>query len=118
MSCETEVSISRRLKYASSGFLAAALLASLLIAVADSHAIGSSGSNYQSDTSFCNVGEISRRPDAPAETGADRCSDVQATGLNRIDAIIMGLLMISVLASFAGCVLITIHSDVTARHRR
>lgn len=42
----------------------------------------------------------------------------QATGLNRIDAIIMGLLMISVLASFAGCVLIAAHSDVTARHRR
>lgn len=42
----------------------------------------------------------------------------QATGLNRIDAIVMGLLMISVLASFAGCVLIAIHADVTARHRR
>ena len=118
MPCETEVSISRRLKYASSGFLAAALLASLLIAVADSHGIGSSGSNYQSDTSVCNVMETNRRPDARVESGTDWCSDVQATGLNRIDAIIMGLLMISVLASFAGCVLIAIHSDVTARHRR
>lgn len=35
----------------------------------------------------------------------------QATGLNRIDAIIMGLLTISVLASFAGCVLIATRSD-------
>ena len=118
MPCETEVSISRHLKYASSAFLAATLMASPLIAIADSHGIGSSGSNYQSDTSVCNAGEISRRPDAPAETGACRCSDVQATGLNRINAIIMGLLMISVLASFAGCVLIATHSDVTARHRR
>lgn len=35
----------------------------------------------------------------------------QATGLNRIDAIIMGLLTISVLASFAGCVPLAIRSD-------
>lgn len=73
MPCETEVSISRHLKYASSAFLAAALMASPLIAIADSHGIGSSGSNYQSDTNVCNVGEISRRQTPlrkPVPTGA------------------------------------------------
>lgn len=118
MPCETEVSISRHLKYASSGFLAAALMASPLIAVADSHGIDSRDSDYEVDASVCNVMETNRRPDARVESGTDWCSDVQATGLNRIDAIIMGLLMISVLASFADCVLIATHSDVTARHRR
>ena len=56
--------------------------------------------------------------DAQIEPGAGDWIGYQVIGLTRIDAIIMGLLMISVLASFAGCVLIAIHSDVTARHRR
>lgn len=52
--------------------------------------------------------------DTQIEPGAGDWIGYQATGLTRTDAIIMGLLVLCVLASFAGCVLLAIQSDATA----
>ena len=52
--------------------------------------------------------------DAQIEPGAGDWIGYQVTGLTRTDAIIMGLLVLCVLASFAGCVMLAIRSDTTS----
>lgn len=52
--------------------------------------------------------------DAQIEPGAGDWIGYQVTGLTRTDAIIMGLLVLCVLASFACCVMLAIRSDTTS----
>lgn len=52
--------------------------------------------------------------DTQIEPDAGNWIEYQVTGLTRTDAIIMGLLVLCVLASFVGCVLLAIRSDATA----
>ena len=52
--------------------------------------------------------------DAQIEPGAGDWIGYQVTGLTRTDAIIMGLLVLCVLTSFAGCVMLAIRSDTTS----
>lgn len=52
--------------------------------------------------------------DAQIEPDAGNWIRYQVTGLTRTDAIIMGLLVLCVLASFAGCVMLAIRSDTTS----
>jgi len=113
MPFETEVSISRHLIHATSGFLVAVLLMSPLIAVADSRGIDLSDSDDKSYGIAYNVAKISWHASADTESNIDRDNSYPSAGL-RTDAIIMGLLVCNVLASFAGCVLIAIRSDTTS----
>ena len=112
MPFETEVSISRHLIHATSGFLVAVLLMSPLIAVADSRGIDLSDSDDKSYGIAYNVAKIGWHVNADTESNIDGDNSYPSVGL-RTDAIIMGLLVCNVLASFAGCVLIAIHSDTT-----
>lgn len=113
MPFETEVSISRHLIQATTGFLVAVLFISPLIAVADSRGIDSIDSDDKSHDIAYNVAKNSWHAGADTESNFDGDGNYLAAGL-RTDAIIMGLLVCNVLASFAGCVLIAIHSDTTS----
>ncbi len=113
MPFETEVSISRHLIQATTGFLVAVLFISPLIAVADSRGIDSIDSDDKSHDIAYNVAKNSWHAGADTESNFDGDGNYLAAGL-RTDDIIMGLLVCNVLASFAGCVLIAIHSDTTS----
>lgn len=89
MPFETEVSISRHLIQATTGFLVAVLFISPLIAVADSRGIDSIDSDDKSHDIAYNVAKNSWHAGADTESNFDGDGNYLAAGL-RTDDIIMG----------------------------